>query len=155
MNKLNAKNAVSAALFFALGGASTWAATKYIEKKRSGPPAEKTYEAAQEQDHDPIEKYFAETFGGQESSVKEDGQFLKYEIDLEGQTPKEVKVEVQDGQVYITGKTETKEENAGAQSFFSSSFHQSFPVPPDVDGEKYTVEKEEGKIVVKFPKKKA
>ena len=154
MKKLISNRAVSAALFFALGGASAWGATKYFERKNATPRIAPPQVAQEEElNHDPIEKYFADAFG-QESALKEDENFLKFEIDLEGQTPKEVNVQVQDGQVFITGKTETKEENDGAESFFSSTFHQSFPVPPNVDGEKYTVEKEDGKIVVKFPKKK-
>lgn len=176
MSLLKSSRPLTAALFFAIGGATTYGVTKFLEKKTAhqdpaveeiaqrppiDPPntfkhesakAAEAHDQALEEDH--VQQYFEEAMnmGG---GVKEDGQFLSYEIDLDGQTPKEVKVEVQGGQVFISGSAETKEESDGSRSVFTSSFQQSFPIPPNVEGEKYKVEKEDGKIIVKFPKKKA
>jgi HSP20 family molecular chaperone IbpA len=90
----------------------------------------------------------------QEIKQREDGDFKIYEIDLNGQIPKEVKVDVKDQYVIISAQIEKEEEVDNTSRFYSSSFHRSFPVPPDVDGENFKMEQENQKIVIKFPKKK-
>lgn len=52
------------------------------------------------------------------------------------------------------GELKQREEQ-GTSSYYSSSFQRSFPIPPRVDAEKFTMEQEDKKIVIKFPKIKA
>jgi len=87
-----------------------------------------------------------------EIKQREDDQFLYYEIDLHKQSPKEVKVDVKDGQVFISGQIESKENEDGSSRYYSSTFNRSFPVPEGTDGNNYTLEKEGQNIVIKFPK---
>lgn len=90
----------------------------------------------------------------QETKQWDDGEFKIFEIDLDGQTPKEVKVDVKDKQVIISAQIERKKETDHSSQFYSSSFHRSFPVPSGVDENNFKMEKENQKIVIKFPKKK-
>lgn len=84
---------------------------------------------------------------------KKDAKFTYFEIELEDQIPKELKVNVQDGQVQITGKIESKNEDGNSNSYYSSTFERSFPVPSDVEADKLKMEQVDKKIILKFPKK--
>lgn len=106
---------------------------------------------------DSFDNWYQNKFGGgsvTELNEKEDNDFVYYEINTEGQTPKELKVDVKNGQVNISAEIEKKEENEGSKSVMTSSFHRSFPVPPNVDAENFKMEQDGKKIVIKFPKKK-
>jgi len=102
-------------------------------------------------------RWYQKRFGGDvgELQQREDADFIYYELDLQGQKPQEVKVEVNEGQVLIFGTLEAKREEQGTSSFYTSSFQRSFPIPPGVDAEKFTMEQEDKKIIIKFPKIKA
>jgi HSP20 family molecular chaperone IbpA len=104
-----------------------------------------------------FDSWFQNRFGGgnvNEIKQREDDKYVYYDIDLNNQSPKELQVEVKDGQVNISGKFETKSQNGNENSVMSSSFHRSFPVPPNVEADKFLTEQENNKIVLKFPKKK-
>jgi HSP20 family molecular chaperone IbpA len=84
---------------------------------------------------------------------REDDQFVYYEVPLRGLKEEKLDVQVSQGQVTISGKTEKKTEEKGSATYFSSSFHRSFPVPPGVDAEHLQVEPSQDRFVIKFPKK--
>lgn len=104
----------------------------------------------------PFDNWYQKRFGGGdlgEIKQREDNKFVYYDIDIHGQTPKDVKVNVADGQVDISGSTERKKEDKNNSSYYSSSFQRSFPVPSGVDAENFKMEQDGNKIVIKFPKK--
>ncbi len=84
---------------------------------------------------------------------REDDRFVYYDLDFKGQTPENLQVKVEDGQISVSGRLEMKTETSGGGSVVSSSFHRSFPVPDNVIAEKFEIEQEGGKIVIKFPKR--
>lgn len=167
---------------FVVGATSVWGTTRYFENKRIEDPfstslflqsnAEKILDDFFKENvrfQGSFDSWFKTHFGNdlmftqdrafnvshfQEIKQREDGEFKIYEIDLKGQTPKEVKVDVKDQYVIISAQVEKKEETDHNSRFYSSIFHRSFPVPPDVDGENFKMEQENEKIVIKFPKKK-
>ncbi len=87
-----------------------------------------------------------------EIKQREDSQYIYYEIETAGHKPKQFNVAVQDGRVVITGKLEVKKNDEYVNSVVSSSFHRTFPVPPEVDGENFKLEQNDKKIIIKFPK---
>lgn len=113
-------------------------------------------------DDDLDEDQFNLTFGDEgmnpldsgRMTQREDDQYIYYEVPLRGLKEEKLDVQVSQGQVTISGKVEKKSEEKGNSTFFSSSFHRSFPVPPGVDAEHLQVEPEKDKFVIKFPKKK-
>lgn len=104
-----------------------------------------------------FDRWYQRKFGGGDSGEirqREDDEYLYYDLDLKDQVPKELNVKVQDGQILIDGKIEAKEQKEGINQFYSSSFHRSFPVPSGVEGEKFKMEQEGNKIIIKLPKSK-
>lgn len=86
-------------------------------------------------------------------SEREDEKFVYYDLDVKGMTPQDLKVNVEDGQVSVSGRLEKKTDEGGSPAIISSSFQRSFPVPPNVVAEKFELEQEGAKIVIKFPKR--
>jgi HSP20 family molecular chaperone IbpA len=102
-----------------------------------------------------FDSWYRKKFGGGNAgdvSQREDDHYLYYDISVEGLKPEKVKVKVENGQLSISGQVEKKSEEAGSGSYFVSSFHRSFPVPPDVESSKVQIDQEKDKLVVKFPK---
>jgi HSP20 family molecular chaperone IbpA len=83
---------------------------------------------------------------------REDDKFVYFDIEFNGQTPENLQVKVEDGQVAILGKLEMNSGGGSGGAAMSSSFHRSFPVPENVIGEKFEIEQEGSKIVIRFPK---
>jgi HSP20 family molecular chaperone IbpA len=104
-----------------------------------------------------FDEWYKGRFGGgdfAEIKQREDDQFVYYDIDLNGKTPKELKVDVKDGQISINGKFESEVDGKDSSShYFSSSFHRSFPAPSHVDTQNFKMNQEENKIVLKFSKR--
>lgn len=95
--------------------------------------------------------WYKNKFGGgniYELTQREDENFIYYEIQLEGLHPQKVDVDVKDGQVFISGSAEATTKD----SLVESTFQRSFPVPPNVDANKLTMEQQESKMIIKFPK---
>lgn len=88
-----------------------------------------------------------------EIETREDDQYLYYEIDLKGKTPKEMRVSVENGQMTISGQMESNSQEKSSSLVMSMSFHRSFPIPPDVDADKYSMEQVGEKLVIKLPKR--
>ncbi len=83
---------------------------------------------------------------------REDAQYIYYDIAVQGLKQEKVNVQVQDGQITISGQIENKTSQDGSESYSSSSFQRSFPVPDGVDVHQIQVGQEQDKLVVKFPK---
>lgn len=101
--------------------------------------------------------WFQKRFGGGDVGdikQREDDKFVYYDIELRDETPKELKVEVNDGQVEISGQIETKQDEQGSKNYISRTFHRSFPVPANVDSESFKLTQEAKKIIIKFSKRK-
>jgi HSP20 family molecular chaperone IbpA len=105
-----------------------------------------------------FDSWYKKKFGGGdvgEITKREDDQFVYYDIAIKGLDQNKLNVKVENGQIEISGQIEKKSQDENAGSFFSSSFHRSFPTPPDVDPNKVQMEQEKDKLVVKFPKMKS
>jgi len=105
-----------------------------------------------------FDDWFKGRFGGSVFDIeqKEDDKYVYYEIKLEGLDKNNIKVNVIDDMLEISGKiikTEEKNSSSGiSKSQVQQSFHRSFPIPPGVDSEKVEFETEDERLVVKFPK---
>jgi len=104
-----------------------------------------------------FDSWFSTKFGG--GSVgdikrREDDKFVYYDISVDGLKPEKLKVQVEAGQLTISGQVEKKSTQGDSNSFFSSSFHRSLPVPSDVDASKVQMEQNSNKLTVKFPRLK-
>ena len=105
----------------------------------------------------PFNNWYQKRFGGGhvgDFSQREDDDFIYYDIDTDKKKPEELKVDVKNGQVTVSGKFEEKSDSANSNSFYSSSFTRSFPAPQNTDAEKFKIEQADGKVIIKFPKKK-
>lgn len=99
--------------------------------------------------------WFRENFGGGAPSdfrMTEDKDFVYYEIESGDELPKKLEVNVKNGQVTIKGEVEKKSEGSDSTSVYASTFVRSFPTPEGVDAEKFQLEQEGKKVVIKFPK---
>lgn len=92
--------------------------------------------------------------GAAKLEQREDDDFVYYDILFQEKQPQGINVEVRGGQISISGQMQSKDEGFGGTRVFSSSFHRSFPVPPNVDSENYKMEEQEDRIILKFPKLK-
>ena len=108
-----------------------------------------------------FDDWFKGKFGGTVFDIDqdEDDDYVYYTIKAEGIDKSNVKVDVQDGMVNISGKVdqmnENKSEDSLSKSRFSSSFSRSFPVPSNVDANSVKFEAKDDEIVIKFPKIKS
>lgn len=98
--------------------------------------------------------WYKDRFGGSLSEIQqeEDNKYVYYKISLDGLDTENVKIDVQDGMVNITGSMNKVEETENGRTSLNQAFQRSFPVPPDVDSAKVEFSTESGQIVIKFPK---
>lgn len=104
---------------------------------------------------DIFDSWYGNRFGGgnvNEISQKEDENFVYYEIRSPGLKKEDLKIEIAGGIIQISGKVEKKNSDGGSQSYFSSSFNRSFPIPNNVDPQKVEMLQEGEAIILKFPK---
>jgi HSP20 family molecular chaperone IbpA len=102
-----------------------------------------------------FDSWFGKRFGGGsvgEIKKREDKDFIYYDVAIKGLNKENLKVNVTNGQVAISGQAEQKSEENGSKSFSSSSFHRSFPVPPDADSSKVQMDQSMDLLTLKFPK---
>ncbi len=104
-----------------------------------------------------FDNWYQDKFGGGDIGdikQREDDQYIYYDIAIPGLTPTEVKVEVDDRNVSISGKFERKSNTKDSNSYMSSNFQRIFPLPSGVSSRDYKMEQEENKIIIKFTKVK-
>lgn len=100
-------------------------------------------------------RWYQKKFGGGnvgEVQKREDSKFVYYDIHIEGLDKDKLKFNVEDGQINISGQTEKKSEENQSQTYFSSSFRRSFPVPHGVDASKMQLDQTKDVLTLKFPK---
>lgn len=105
-----------------------------------------------------FDSWYKRKFGGGnagEIQKREDDKFVYYDVAIDGLDKNKLNVKVVDGQITISGRQEKKSEEGNTGTYFSSSFHRSFPLPLGVDGNDVQMEQNKGKLVVKFAKVKA
>jgi len=86
---------------------------------------------------------------------REDKDYVYYDISTRDIGKDKLKVRVADGQISVSGQIEKNSDDDGNSAFFSSSFHRSFPVPPEVDANKVQMEQNQDQLTLKFPKLQA
>lgn len=88
--------------------------------------------------------------------ITETPEDFQVTVDLPGVNPDDVKLEMQDGSLSISGhresKTEEKEKNYHRVERSSGTFFRSIPVPSEVDVDKIEANYEQGVLHVKLPK---
>lgn len=88
--------------------------------------------------------------------LAETAEGFEISVDLPGIKPEDVKLELHDGQLLISGKreqaTERKDKNYHYTERASGSFMRSVVLPSDVDADKIDAHYEHGVLVVKLPK---
>ncbi len=102
-----------------------------------------------------FDSWYRRRFGGGDAgevTKREDKDFIYYDIAIKDLNKEKLNVKVENGQITISGQAEKKSEENGNGSYFSSSFHRSFPAPPDVDANKVQMEPSKDKLTLKFPK---
>lgn len=102
-----------------------------------------------------FDSWYRKRFGGGhagEVTQREDKDYVYYDIAIKDLNKEKLNVKVENGQISISGQTEKKSQENGDAAFFSSSFHRSFPEPPDVDAKKVQMESSQDKLTLKFPK---
>jgi HSP20 family molecular chaperone IbpA len=105
-----------------------------------------------------FDSWYRDRFGGGDAGdikKREDKNFIYYDIAIKGVDKRNFNFKIADGQISISGQVENKSEENGNGTYFSSSFHRSFPVPPDVDAKKVQVEQDKDLVTLKFPKASA
>jgi HSP20 family molecular chaperone IbpA len=104
---------------------------------------------------DLFDSWYQKKFGGGnagEIKKREDDQFIYYEVTIRDVEKEKLKVKVENGQISISGQIESKSEDDGNVSYSSSSFHRSFPAPTGVDVERFKMEQNQDRLIIKFPK---
>lgn len=90
--------------------------------------------------------------------TREDEKFLYYDIHVGEIKPNDLKVDIRNDRVTISGKVSKKEslddKGTKGQAQYSSQFTRSFPVPEGVVMEKADVRVDENRIIITFPKDK-
>ncbi len=88
--------------------------------------------------------------------LAETAEGFEISVDLPGIKPEEVKLELHDGALLISGKreetAERKDKNFHYTERASGSFLRSVTLPSDVDADKIEASYEHGVLVVKLPK---
>ena len=88
----------------------------------------------------------------------EDDQFKYIVINAKGVDKENLKIDVTDGMVNISGeiKQSSDDQSVGSysRSSFVSRFNKSFNIPYGVDANKVKIDQNNDKIIIKFPKEK-
>lgn len=106
-----------------------------------------------------FDSWFKKKFGGGDPgdiSMREDEEFIYYDVVVKDLVNSKLDIRVQDGQITISGtiekKTSSQNNQKNSSRFYSSTFHRSFPVPHGVDDTKAQMEQNGEKIIIKLPK---
>lgn len=117
---------------------------KHMEKQFESPPEGGAL----------FDSWFEKKFGGgtaEEIIEREDENYIYYDVKISGLNEEKLNVSVSNGQISISGEKEEKSTDK-SNSYFRSSFHRSFPLPPNVDSINFQMEREKDKVIIKFPK---
>jgi HSP20 family molecular chaperone IbpA len=87
-----------------------------------------------------------------EVEEREDDKFVYYDIHVKGVDQNKLKVNIENGQITISGEIAFTPDDGEEGGGMISKFHRSFPAPPQTDAEKVQVESTKDKITLKFPK---
>lgn len=108
-----------------------------------------------------FDSWFKKRFGGGKPGdikQREDDDFIYYDIFIKDLSNQKLDIQVQDGQIKISGtiekKSGNKDDKGSSSQFYSSTFHRSFPVPYGVDDSRVQIERDGEKIIIKLPKVK-
>lgn len=103
-----------------------------------------------------FEKFFKNGVPGNTPELKqsEDANTVTYEITIRGLAEEKVSVNVSNGMIRISGKTEVSQRDARSGVFNQSvsSFERSFPVPENVDEQSLQIQQEKNKLILRFTK---
>ena len=106
-----------------------------------------------------FDRWFGDRFGNRSAgsiTMREDNDYVYYELDLGDEVDGEVDVTVEDGMVTISGRTEARKERSkggmSVQSRSAATFHQRFPLPPGTDPESVYVDHADGKVTIRLGK---
>lgn len=101
-----------------------------------------------------FDSWYGKRFGGAAAEItkREDDKFVYYDVSVKGLEANKLNAKVENGQIEISGEINQKTEDLGQRSEMRSSFHRSFPAPPNVDPNKVQMEQQKEKLVLKFPK---
>ncbi len=106
-----------------------------------------------------FKRWFKNRFGGGSASditTREDDRFVYYELNTGKFSPQNLKIDIKDNRVKITGQTtRTKENKENSDKSFSqyySSFYRVLPVPGGTKADEAKVDMKNHKIIIKFPK---
>ena len=88
--------------------------------------------------------------------VSETAEAYEVSVDLPGVKPEDVKLEVHDGQLSVSGKRENvlekKDKNFHRVERSSGSFYRSIALPNEIDNEKVEAAYDKGVLHIKLPK---
>lgn len=102
-----------------------------------------------------FDSWFQGRFGGGnigDIKRREDKDFGYYDVAIEGLDKRDFNFKIADGQISISGRLKKMSDENGSGTYFSSSFHRSFPVPAGVDAKKVQIEQDQNRVTLKFPK---
>lgn len=84
--------------------------------------------------------------------------YYEISVELPGVPDEDVKVEVHDGRLTVSGEKQSKREEEGKSYFFSEitygRFQRSFRLPPDADEDRISATHKDGVLTIKVAKAK-
>ena len=106
-----------------------------------------------------FKRWFKNRFGGGNASditTREDDKFIYYELNMGNFSPQNMKIDIKDNMVKITGRItrtrENKENNTMSRSRYVSKFYRMFPVPKGTNADRAKIDVKGNRIIIKFPK---
>lgn len=93
-------------------------------------------------------------FSAGDLTEREDDQFYYYDIEVGSSDKNEINVQVEDGNLIVSGTIVSESNEGSITSSFRSSFNQSRSLPSGIDQNNFKLDhdKEKGILTIKFPK---
>ncbi|GEM_PF-5646485 len=87
-------------------------------------------------------------------SERQDDQFYYYDVEVGSSDKNEINVQVEDGDLIVSGTIVSEDNSGSVTSSFRSSFNQSRTLPQGVDQDNFKLDhdKEKGILTIKFSK---
>ena len=109
---------------------------------------------------DHFDRWFSDRFGSRDAgsiTMREDDQYIYYDIALGAKLAGDVSVKVEGGSVTVSAETESKraERDAGTQieSRAMQSLQQRFPLPANADPQSVQIEQGDGVVTLRIRKR--